>query len=62
MADVIIEFLIVTIIYVLVSYCQAKFSKKYKKDFSIQETLEEAWIICLVIALAIVITNHTFRF
>jgi predicted permease len=58
--EVLLEFLVVIFAYELVSYCQAKFSKKSKKKFSIKETFNEAWIICFVIALVIIIVNHLF--
>jgi len=58
--EILVEFLIVVFVYELVSYCHAKFFKKSKKKFSIKETFNEAWMICFVIALVIVITNHVF--
>ena len=58
--ELLLEFLIVVFVYELVSYCHAKFFKKSKKKFSIKETFNEAWIICFVIALVIVIANYVF--
>lgn len=58
--ELLLEFIIVVFVYELVSYCHAKFFKKSKKKFSIKETFNEAWMICFVIALVIVITNHVF--
>jgi len=56
--EFIVEYLIVLFVYTIVSYLQKKFSKKSKWKFSIWGTIKEAWSICLVIALVIVITNH----
>ena len=58
--ELLLEFIIVVFVYEIVSYCHAKFFKKSKKKFSIKETFNEAWMICFVIALVIVITNHVF--
>ena len=58
--EVLIEFLIIMLIYELISYLQYKFSKKSKKSFSIKETFNESWIIFLIIALVIISVNHIF--
>ena len=56
--ELLLEFLIVVFVYELVSYFHAKFSKKSKKKFSIKKTFNEAWMICFVIALAIIMVRH----
>ena len=58
--ELLVEFIIVLFVYALVSFLQKKLSKKGKWKFSIKETLSEAWPICFVIALVIVLTNHIF--
>lgn len=56
--ELLLEFAIVLFVYSLVSYFQNKFSKNNKWKFSLKKTIDEAWVICLIIALVIVITNH----
>jgi len=58
--DLLLEFLIVMVVYELVSFFQNKFSKSKKKKFSVKETFNEAWPICMIIALVIIITKHAF--
>ena len=58
--EILLEFFIVMVVYELVSYFQAKFSKKSKKKFSVKETFNEAWMLCFVFALVFVTTRHLF--
>jgi len=50
--EILLEFLIVMVVYELVSYFQSK------KNFSIKKTFNESWLICFVIALVVVMMNH----
>ena len=58
--DLLLEFLLVMVVYELVSFFQNKFSKGKKKNFSVKATFNEAWPICMIIALVIIITKHAF--